>query len=366
MPDHLMRHLLKCAGFDPAGSEKMPPFDAVEYLSLRMYPAKLVNQTRVEVGEGKSREDAEAYIEKVEIYERALRALSDDSLMALVEDERQQDAALLQEQEEKLDRHRFFNEPEAAVDFARWARRPCWTLDEATALILGKNPEIVDWAHIEPLVSVSLFAARFADIRRHLTHARANGQLLDPVSPDFFLTWACDRGVVLPQALEGCIDDRQRRTFPNPEVAEAEADGKAGGDAKAVPAAQPERVAPSDRSGKTSSDTIICFTREQSRLRVMAERVKAADERTAEVENNLTGDASDALLKMAIAMAVGRYGFDPDSCRNSTVTDIVRDLEKVGLSLSPATVRKWLREASTCLPDQIEEDGKAQRGQQSG
>jgi len=344
----------------------MSLFDAVEYLSLRMYPAKLVNQTRVEVGDGKSREDAEAYIEKVEIYERALRALSDKSLMALVEDERRQDAALLQEQEEKLDRHRFFNEPEAAADFARWAKRPCWTLDEATALILGKNPEIVDWAHIEPLVGVSLFAARFADIRRHLTHARANGQLLDPVSPDFFLTWARDRGVVLPQSLEACIDDRRRRTFAEPEVAEAEADKRAGGDTKTIPAARPERTDPSVRSVEIPSDKIICFTREQSRLRIMAERVKAADERTAAVENNLTGDASDALLKMAIAMAVGRYGFDPGSCRNSTVTDIVRDLEKVGLSLSPATVRKWLREASACLPDQAEENAIAQRDQQSG
>jgi hypothetical protein len=348
---------------EPVG-RKMSSFDAVEFLSLRMFPAKLVNQARVEVGEGKPRQDAEAYMEKVEIYERALRALSDDSLTAMVEDERQQDAALLREQEEKLDRHRFFNEPKAAASFVRWAKRPCWTLDEATALILGKNPEIVDWAHIEPLIGVSSFAARFADIRRHLTHARANGQLLDPVSPDFFLTWARDRGVVLPQALEGCIDDRRSRTFPVPEAAGVEADGNAGGDAKTVLAAQLERAAPSDRTGEAISDKIICFTREQSRLRVMAERMKAVDERTAEIENDLTGDASDALVKMVIAMAVGRYGFDPDVDRDSTVTDIVRDLEKVGLSLSPDTVRKWLCEATACLPGRSEEDEKAQRGGQ--
>ena len=94
----------------------------------------------------------------------------------------------------------------------------------------------------------------------------------------------------------------------------------------------------------------------------MAERMKAADERTAEIENDLTGEATDALVKMTIAMAVGRYGFDPDCGRDSTVTDIVRDLEKVGLVLSSATVRDWLSKASACLPDRIGEKGKAQRG----
>ena len=334
----------------------MSSFDAVEYLSLRMFPAKLVNQARVEVGEGKPREDAKAYIEKVDIYERALRALSDESLMAMVEDERQQDAALLREQEEKLDRHRFFNEQKASADFVRWAKRPCWSLDEATALILGKNLEIVDWAHIEPLIGVSSFAARFADIRRHLTHARANGQLSDPVSPAVFLAWARERGVVLPQALEGCINDRRGGTIPVPEAAEADAGGNAGGDTRTDRAARP------GLSGETPSDTIICFTREQSRLRVMAERTKAADKAAREIEEETAESGSEALLKMTIAMAVGRYGFDPDSGRNSTVTDIVRDLEKLGLSLSPATVRNWLREASACLPDRVEEDGKAQRG----
>jgi len=339
----------------------MSSFDAVEFLSMRMFPAKLVNQARVEVGDGKSREDAEAYIEKVEIYERALQALSDESLMAMVEDERQQDVALLKEQEEQLDRHRFFNEPKASANFARWAKRPCWTLEEATALILGKNPEIVDWAHIEPLIGVSSFAARFADIRRHLTHAQANGQLFDPVSPDTFLTWARERGVVLPQALEGCIDDRRSGTFPVPEAAETKADANAGGDASGQ-AASPERAAPPNRSGETSSDTIICFTREQSRLRVMAERMKTAGTSTKDIEEEPTADEPEALLKMTIAMAIGRYGFDPDSGRNSTVTDIVRDLEKVGLTLSPATVRKWLHEAAACLPDRVDKDGKAQRG----
>ena len=326
----------------------MSSFDAVEYLSLRMFPAKLVNQARFAVGEGKSREDAGAYIEKVEIYERALRALSDESLMTLVEDERQQDAALQQEREHQLDRHRFFNEPKASANFRRWAKRSCWTLDEATALILGKNPEVVQWDNIEPLVEVSPFAERFADIHRHLTHALENGQLFDPVRPDYFLSWAAVRGVVLPEQLEECIAGRQSQILSVPV---ANKDDVRTGDRDVVS----DRGARSDRTGEPFSDKIICFTREQSRLRVMAERMKAADERTAEIENDLTGDSTDVLVKMLIAMAIGRYGFDPESGRDSTVTDIVRDLEKIGLSLSPATVSKWLREASACLPDKIEQ-----------
>lgn len=327
----------------------MSLFDAVEYLSLRMFPAKLINQARLEVGNGKSREDAEAYIEKVNIYERALRALSDESLMAMVEDERQLDAALQHEREDQLDQNRFFNGSKASANFERWAKQPCWTLDEATALILGKNPEVVNWDNIEPLVEVSPFAGRYADIRRHLTHARANGQLFDPVSPEHFLTWACERGVVLASALEECIASRRSQILS---VAVANKDDVATGDRDVVS----DRGARSDRTGEPFSDKIICFTREQSRLRVMAERMKAADERTAEIENDLTGDSTDAPVKMLIAMAIGRYGFDPESVRDSTVTDIVRDLEKIGLSLSSATVSKWLREASACLPDKIDQN----------
>ena len=58
----------------------------------------------------------------------------------------------------------------------------------------------------------------------------------------------------------------------------------------------------------------------------------------------------ETLLRIFLAMAVGRYGYEPDSKRNSTVTDIVRDHEKIGLSVSPTTVRKWLREASGLMP----------------
>ena len=337
----------------------MSSFDAVEYLVLRMFPARLVNQARVEVSDGKIREDAETYIEKVSIYERALLALADESLMAMVEDERQQDAALQQDREIHLDRHRFFNDPKASVNFVRWAKQPCWTLDEATALILGKNPEVVNWNNVEPLVDVSSFARRFADIRRHLTHARENGQLFDPVRPDYFLSWATARGVVLPEPLEECIASQRNETI-SVSVADQDGAGTGGGDAVS------DQAARSDRTGNPFSDKIICFSREQSRLRVMTERMKAADERTAEVENDLTGDESDALVKMTIAMAIGRYGFDPQSGRNSSVTDIVRDLEKVGLSLSPTTVRKWLREASACLPDGIDRQAEDPLGQQQG
>ena len=71
----------------------MSSFDAVKYLVLRMFPAKLVHLARLDIGKGKLCLQAEAYIEKVRNYVTTLRALSDESLMAMVEDERQHDAA---------------------------------------------------------------------------------------------------------------------------------------------------------------------------------------------------------------------------------------------------------------------------------
>lgn len=187
----------------------MSSIDAVEYLLLRLYPGKAVNLARAEVSEGKIRDRAEDYVYATRIYERVLRGLAPETLKALVDDERERDAAQLQERLQQREQSHFFNKPETNADYAYWTSRSCWTLDETVALILGKDPRIVDWAQIEPLVKKSEFAQRFADIRAHLERAILSGQLLGPVSPPFLLSWANNRGVVLPGELEERIAARK-------------------------------------------------------------------------------------------------------------------------------------------------------------
>lgn len=43
----------------------------------------------------------------------------------------------------KREAARFYNRPEAAADYDHWLRLDFWTTDEAVALLLGKNPEVL-------------------------------------------------------------------------------------------------------------------------------------------------------------------------------------------------------------------------------
>ena len=54
-------------------------------------------------------------------------------------------------------------------------------------------------------------------------------------------------------------------------------------------------------------------------------------------------------------MAIGGYGHDPKAKRSDTASLVETDLQKIGLSLSDDTIRKYLAEARQLLPrDQTE------------
>lgn len=65
--------------------------------------------------------------------------------------------------------------------------------------------------------------------------------------------------------------------------------------------------------------------------------VKKAELRTQERET---------LLKIIAAMACEQYGYDPNAERSEASSRIKDDIEHIGQTMDPKTIRKWLREAS--------------------
>ena len=49
---------------------------------------------------------------------------------------------------EEHERRAFFNKAEARADFTDWAKADCWTLEEAVALCLGREPGPSTRAHL--------------------------------------------------------------------------------------------------------------------------------------------------------------------------------------------------------------------------
>jgi len=63
-------------------------------------------------------------------------------------------------------------------------------------------------------------------------------------------------------------------------------------------------------------------------------------------DSNLSTRERSTLLKLVIGMAIKGYTYDPKQSRNSAIGDIASDLESLGISVDPDTIRKWLKEAS--------------------
>jgi hypothetical protein len=121
-------------------------------------------QTRQQAFEEQARLDRERSAEELKLQEAAAR-----------------ERAIKQEQQ------RVWNQPCADMNIAHWARAPIWTLDEATALSLGKDPRWVNWQVVGPHTRESAFAEAYGLRRDLLLRAKSVGELDDPDQPTRFL-----------------------------------------------------------------------------------------------------------------------------------------------------------------------------------
>ena len=62
----------------------------------------------------------------------------------------------------------------------------------------------------------------------------------------------------------------------------------------------------------------------------------------------------ESLQKIVIGLAIGGYGYDPTAQRNSTIKEMVDDMESAGINISDDTVRKFLRKSMQYLPQDRE------------
>lgn len=77
-----------------------------------------------------------------------LLSMPRENLLALIVASRAREQAAEHERNERKqaagDAQRFYNQPKAMADFGYWCKLPYWTLDEAVALILGRDPHMVN------------------------------------------------------------------------------------------------------------------------------------------------------------------------------------------------------------------------------
>ncbi len=68
------------------------------------------------------------------------------------------------------------------------------------------------------------------------------------------------------------------------------------------------------------------------------------------IEKPILPKERETVLKLIIGMAVDGYGYNPNQIKSPIPEDITKILDGLGIALDSDTVRRWLREGATILP----------------
>ncbi len=165
--------------------------DPLQYLLFARYPlATIAGLQSPSLNNRKAFALDEALLKEAADYRAELMRLSNAELLERAEAIAKEQAEIAIAKAKAEESARIFNQPSADVDVEHWARMSLWTLDEAAALSLGKDPRRVSWENVRSLVQVSPFAAGYMARHEILTRAKLAGQLWDSTIPGVFIAWA--------------------------------------------------------------------------------------------------------------------------------------------------------------------------------
>ncbi|SDO57057.1 hypothetical protein [Phyllobacterium sp. OV277] len=349
---------------------KLVPFwqsHPIEYLLRARFPTAQLEDTAFPsrfTDDGISSSESQ---KNVQHYKDELEALSPNELNQLILKTRTRYEEIAKEKANKEEQARSFNQHHAKANFEHWAKMAYWSIDEAVALSLGRDPNYASWKHIQSLTSISPFAAQFSAKREIAIRAKTMGQLWEQTIPSNFLAWAERMGFEFPTEL---VDSIQVLGIQI-------ADWKTlyDGQKKLNEAMQNQLVEKHDShmSSLHEHSAYIAKTREeQSRLierykDLMAikddtiadreEHVQRLMARIAEIETghgqskekSLSIRERESLLKLIIGMAIKKYHFKPMMAKNAATSNIASDLRQLDMSLDEDTIRKYLSEAKVLL-----------------
>jgi hypothetical protein len=204
----------------------------------------------------------------------------------------------------------------ATYDF--YSKAAYWTVDECCALLVARHPRKVDLKVVQSHGPTSQIARQFLDLHDLVTRAVSMNQLAHRNLPGFFLAWA----------------ERNRLLIP--------------GDL--ISAVQNHGIQVAD--WKTLYDQQIELA---SELQARISQLETGASPTAIDPMTKPFDPREraSLLKMVLGMAMAIYGHDPKQTRITTVSEIKSELDRVGITLSDDTIRRYLREANEYAPDQL-------------
>lgn len=338
--------------------------DPIGYLIRARFPAARLEDTSFpELGTSYDPEASNTQ-QAAERYRKELERLDSDSLMQRVAAQRDLDKEVARLKAEREEQERPFNRPEATAKFEHWATMSYWTIDEAVALSLGRDPGSAAWKDIQSVSRTSPFAREFAAKREVAVRAKTMGQLWDQTSPSTFLAWAERMRFSVPAGLIDAVKELGvqicdwKTLFEQQKELTEQARSEVAEKHAALLAAMENH---SQSISKLRDGYQGLLNQNEEFIALKDERIEQLKARVGELETmpaNKTGKSlgakeRESLLKLLIGMAIRGYSYDPKSGRSPTAKEIADDLTLVGLSLDEDTVRKYLAEARELLPGDV-------------
>ncbi len=99
--------------------------------------------------------------------------------------------------------------PEISADFAYWSKMPFWSLEEGIALLLGKEPRVVNWdlvQHYQEWPHATELSLNYAKLRDLVLRAHKMKEIEEQNTPFAFLEWADSRGIAIPDPLRSQVE----------------------------------------------------------------------------------------------------------------------------------------------------------------
>ena len=365
-------------------SISIPISDKIEFLVTRKIP----NAQNVEAAyrrpqpinaigsRDKSKNDRifaeiELRYEVIQDYRKELKAKSPeeiDSLFIAENIKAIEETRLKAEQEEQA---LYFNAPQASADFDHWSKTKHWTIDEAVALSFAKAPELVNWRALNnssnPKVVNSNLCRQYKRIYDLAIRAATWNELFDPVLPGIFIAWARRLDIPFPKELEEKVIARGGNIADWKTLYESsEATSKLKYDSlEKLSQAKYESLEIlfsqfKEQSNGIHNKAMEILDKKNAQIGALLQEKESLESTLIElekqqknpVEKPLKTREKDTLLKILISMAIKGYLYKPRTAKNSAVSDIAHDTEKLGIDVSDDTVRKWLSEASEFLPSE--------------
>lgn len=260
----------------------------------------------------------------MEAYTDELSALSEDQLAARARAERaKQNEEARRLEAEREEAGRFHNRPGAIADWPYWAKQAYWTIDEAVALSLGKDPRIVTWERLRSSTEISPFAKKFADQRDLFNRAVWTRDLFQRTLPPILLAWARSKEIEMPPAL----------------LIEMEKLGIHVVDAKPLV--------------EEATEVITTLKAQLSAKQVELEDTRREGEllRSQSKDEALNEKGRGTFQKMILGMALEQYAYNPADKKSTVPKQIADDLRLHGIELTEKTVRDILRAAAERYPE---------------